>query len=393
MNFTEKSWTNTDSEIKNILKTRLESGNDDSFYVFNVDELAKKVEFWTEKFPRVKPFYAVKANHSDIVIQTMAKLGKGFDCASKNEVRRILELGVSPDKIIYANPAKQMSHLKFAQQQKVYKMTFDNVDELIKIKSIFPDAKVVLRIRFDAKKATLNFGEKFGADPVGEAPELIRQCKELSLNIIGVSFHAGNELQDHQVFADAIRTIKKLFNFAATIGLKLNFVDIGGGFLGDDMEQVEACAKFINKTIAECFPDPSIEVISEPGLYFMQTAMKLLCCVNSRRIQRDEDGKILRINYFLNNGVFGSFLRNYLYNIQLRPRVFLTPTQRDDSVQHDSIMWGPTCDSTDKIFQLKFPEMQVGDWMIFDTNVGAYGLSRSTEFNGFSRVEIITLDK
>lgn len=391
MSFIEESWANTDPIIHEILTSRLESGDDDSFYVFNVLNVVKKLEFWTEKFPRVKPFYAVKANHSDEVISTMAKLGTGFDCASKNEVRRILELGVHPDKIIYANPSKQVSHLKFARAKGVTKMTFDNIDELIKIKAIFPDAKVVMRIRYDAEKTTLSFGEKFGCDPELEAPELIKKCKEMELNLIGMSFHAGNELEDHQVFYKAINAIKKLFNFAATIGMKLNFVDIGGGFDGRDMKQVEECAKFINSAVEECFPDPSIEVISEPGLFFMQTAMKLLCCINSRRIQRDDKGNVVRINYFVNNGVFGSFLRNYLYGIQLVPRVFLESVPTSGASHYESILWGQTCDSTDKMFQLTMPEMQVGDWMIFDENVGAYSRSRGTEFNGFDRAEMVLL--
>lgn len=391
MSFIQQSWANTDSIIREILQTRLTSGDDDSFYIFNVLDVVKKLEFWTEKFPRVKPFYAMKANHSDEVISTMAKLGTGFDCASKNEIRRILELGVHPDKIIYANPSKQVSHLKFARAKNVTKMTFDNIDELIKIKAIFPEARVVMRIRYDAEKTTLSFGEKFGCDPELEAPELIRKCKDLKLDLIGMSFHAGNELQDHQVFYKAIKAIKKLFDFAATVGMKFNFFDIGGGFDGRDMKQVEECARFINSAIEEFFPDQSIEVIAEPGLFFMQTAFKLLCCVNSRRVQKDDKGRVARINYFVNNGVFGSFLRNYLYGIQLVPRVFLEVTPSKNAPHYESILWGQTCDSTDKMFQLTLPEMQVGDWMIFDENVGAYSRSRGTEFNGFDRAEMVVL--
>lgn len=392
MNLVQQSWQNSDTKIQEILSSRLNSGNDDSFYVFNVKDVERKLQFWTEKFPRVKPFFAMKSNHSDIAIQTMARLGTGFDCASRTEIRRILELGVDSEKIIYANPAKQFSFIKYVRENRVHKMTFDNIDELIKIKSIFPSAQLVMRIRFDAEKAVMSFGEKFGCDPKLEAPDLIKSCKEMGLNLIGISFHAGNELQDHKVFRDAIRTIKKLFGFAETIGFKLNFVDIGGGFLGDDMVQVEHCAKFINAAIDECFPDSSsVDIIAEPGLFFMQTSMKLLCNVHSKRVQRDADGKIVLINYFLNNGVFSSFLRNFLFNIQLIPRLFQTSASNQSSVKHETIFWGPTCDSSDKIFQLSYQELQVGDWIIFDDNVGAYGLTRCTEFNGFEKPEVVPL--
>lgn len=172
MGFTGKSWLNADLKIRKILEKRLAAGNDDSFYVFNVKDVDAKFEFWSEKFPRVKPFYAMKANHCDFAIETLAKLGTGFDCASRNEIERVLALGVSSDRIIYANPSKPPSHLRFAKQKGVDKMTFDNADELMKIKDIFPDAKLVLRIKFDAKTAFLLVGEKFGCDPGDEAERI-----------------------------------------------------------------------------------------------------------------------------------------------------------------------------------------------------------------------------
>lgn len=384
-------WENTDSKIDEIISTRLKAGVDDSFHVFNVEDVITKLDFWKENFPRVKPFYAMKANHSEIAIKTMAKLGTGFDCASMNEIKRVLDLGVHPDRIIYANPAKQNSHLKFAKMHQVNKMTFDNIDELHKIKSNFSDAKIVLRIRFDAKKVFLSLGEKFGCDPELEAPELIRKCKELNLDLIGISFHAGNDVQDADVFDGAIKTIKKLFIFAAQIGFKLNLVDIGGGFSGFDMEQVKLCAKFINKAIDDCFPDPKVEIISEPGSFFMYSSMKLLCNVHSKRVDRDKSGKIKLINYFISDGLFTSFLGHFIFKIDITARVFRSSNLSNNFERHSSIFWGQTCDSTDKVFETILTELQIGDWLIFDDDHGAYGFCRATEFNGFMKPEIVPL--
>lgn len=74
MDIIEKSWRNTDTEIPEILFKRLGSGNDDSFFVFNAENVKQKVNFWNEPFPRVNPFYAMKTNHSDVAIRTMANL-------------------------------------------------------------------------------------------------------------------------------------------------------------------------------------------------------------------------------------------------------------------------------------------------------------------------------
>lgn len=84
---------------------------------------------------------AVKCNDSPIVIQTLAALGTGFDCASKGEISKVMSFGVAPDSIIYANPTKPISHLEFAAQMNVRVMTVDSDFEIYKIHKHFPDAK------------------------------------------------------------------------------------------------------------------------------------------------------------------------------------------------------------------------------------------------------------
>lgn len=394
MDFIEKSWENTDSEIRDILVKRLDSGNDNSFFVFNVENVKQKLNFWNEHFPRVKPFFAMKANHSDVAIRTMAQLGTGFDCASKNEMERILNIGVHPDRIIYANPAKQLSFIRFAQAKCVAKMTFDNDDELIKISSVYPTAKLVLRIRFDAIEAFVKFGAKFGCDPNREACELIKLCKEMKMNLIGISFHAGTCLEEPEVFKNAIHAIKKLFDYAVSIDMKLYLIDCGGGFSGTDMELVKKCANYLNEAIDECFPDPSFEIISEPGQFFMMSSMKLVCQAHSRKLQRNKSRNITAINYYLNEGLFSSFLGAVIYKERrnYHCRFFHgNLTKQNSALEHHSVFWGQTCDSTDRIFEQKLPELQVGDWVILEIYMGAYGFCRASEFNGFSKPDIIPI--
>lgn len=84
---------------------------------------------------------AVKCNDSPIVIQTLANLGTGFDCASKGEIAKVMNYGVAPQSIIYANPTKPISHLKFASEMNVSVMTVDSDFELHKIKVYYPNAR------------------------------------------------------------------------------------------------------------------------------------------------------------------------------------------------------------------------------------------------------------
>ena len=104
---------------------------------------------------------------------------------TQGEMKAILDLGVSPDRIIYANPCKQTSHLKFAARHKVHLMTFDNELELQKVKVHFPLASLVLRIRADDPSALCQLGVKFGTS-VEEGKRLLGVAKRLGLSVVGV---------------------------------------------------------------------------------------------------------------------------------------------------------------------------------------------------------------
>jgi ornithine decarboxylase len=178
--------------IRREIEARQLQHNDNPFYVLNLEDVRIKLRKWREKIPRVTPFYAVKCNDNAEVLKALAEGGSGFDCASKSEIAKILSLGVVPERIIYANTVKQVSHLRFAAKVNVERVTFDTIEELEKIREHHPKAKVVLRIRFDSEDALLSLGTKFGCDLCTEAPLLIASCKEMQMNLIGVSFHVGS---------------------------------------------------------------------------------------------------------------------------------------------------------------------------------------------------------
>jgi diaminopimelate decarboxylase len=100
-------------------------GLQDPFYVLDLGLLIELYQGWVQSIPRVKPFYAVKCSPDPALLSTLAALGAGFDCASKAEISQVLALGVSPEKIIFANPCKMHSHIKYAASVGVNIMTFD----------------------------------------------------------------------------------------------------------------------------------------------------------------------------------------------------------------------------------------------------------------------------
>lgn len=112
--------------------------NDEPFLVVNLTTLVAKYHQWRRELPRVKPYYAVKCNDDAVLLRTLAELGTGFDCASKNEINKVLtELQLTtPENIVYANPCKTRGFIVHADKMGVNQMTFDNEEELHKVKAL-----------------------------------------------------------------------------------------------------------------------------------------------------------------------------------------------------------------------------------------------------------------
>lgn len=156
----------------------------------------------------------------------MSSLGLGFDCASQPEISAVLSLPnqPSPSRIIYANPCKAASFVRNAAKNGVDYMTFDNGDELAKIKKHHPRAKMVLRILTDDSSSLCRLGLKFGA-PLSEVRGLLKKAQELGINVVGVSFHCGSGCKDPSLFGDAIRRARWAFDVGAEEGY--NFTLLG----------------------------------------------------------------------------------------------------------------------------------------------------------------------
>jgi ornithine decarboxylase len=373
---------------KQVIKYKNKIQDDDSFFLFNIDDIIWKYNNWMAKLPKVKPHYAVKCNDNEMVLKILEMLGTGFDCASKGEIQKVKALGTHSDRIIYANPTKQISHIKFAKKFGVERMTFDGPEELYKIKDAYPDAKVVLRIRYDSRSVISCLGEKFGCDPITEAPTLINLCKELNLNLIGISFHVGSYSKDFEVYGKAIKAVRELFDYAATVGYDLHLVDIGGGFCGDDPEILDLYADHINQAIDKYFSDPNYEIISEPGRYFVSSAFTCVIGIHSKRIKYAADGTIEHINYYMNDGIYQTFLGYHLDGIIKYPNI-LENVNNKSGKTYKCTLWGNTCDSIDKIIEdIELPELNIGDHFYFPS-VGDYSICISSTFNGFSAKNIV----
>ncbi|XP_060681281.1 antizyme inhibitor 2-like [Hemiscyllium ocellatum] len=377
--------------IDQKIKEQMLTENTDAFSVADLGDLVHQHLRWQKALPRVKPFYAVKCNNSKPVAQILAQMGLGFDCASKNEIATILDIGVRAERIIYANPCKEVSHIKYAMSRGVQMMTFDNKDELLKVAMIHPTAKMVLRIAVNDFTSLLPLSEKFGA-PITECRQLMEYAKTLNLDIIGVSFHVGSGCIDPKIFAQAVADARVVFDIGIHLGFQMYLLDIGGGFPGTTEDKVtfEEIAAEINPALDIYFPDKTeVQIIAEPGRYYVTSSFTLVVNIIARKIVEksqpnfndEEAGNEKTMMYYLNDGLYGSFCTFEKYRALLKPIVYKKHSL--DQKLYNTSIWGPTCDAWDHISSAwMLPELEIGDWLLFKDN-GAYTISISTMFNGF----------
>lgn len=356
----------------------------DPFFIVNLDEIINKLEQWKTNLPKVKPFYAIKCNPDMKIIKLLGDHDVNFDCASKEEIKKIMSLGFDTSRIIYANPCKSPEFIKFAKNNNIKYMTFDSEEELKKIKINHPESDLIIRIKVDDHGSVCKFSSKFGCSKE-HAIELLKISNELNLNVVGVSFHVGSNCKSLGYFENAIKESSEIFKLAYKLyNIKMNILDIGGGFPGtdnfDNAPTFEKLAVEINDALDKYFSDiDSLQIIAEPGRYFATSSHILL--VNIIGIKFDPD--LEEIKYTINDGVYGSF--NCIIYDHVEPNINIVKKTKNNLPQrlYKTTIFGPTCDSMDTITKTAImPKLNIGDWCYVE-NFGAYTKAASSNFNGF----------
>ena len=412
-------------DVEELMRNMASASEDQqAFFVVDLTTVLSKLTSWKNLMPRVKPFYAVKCNNDAAICRLLALAGCGFDCASQAEIEQVLEMGVPADQIIYANPCKQASMLRFARDSKVRLMTADNVDELHKIHRFFPEARVVIRIAVDDSKSVCRFNSKFGAPP-REWDALLATAKEVGVEIAGFSFHVGSGCGDLQPFADAVASARDAFTLARSYGFAPTLLDVGGGYPGHDAGSLrfEDVARTVSGALDEHFPEGcGVDIIAEPGRYMCSASHSYAVAVIARRAlsaaQLADAGEIEsfgarpgkeaeagaepqfsgahggsgehgeaaasrqpEVALYINDGVYGSFNCVVFDHAVVVPRA-LNPAGEGRRGRVATKLFGPTCDSIDVVMGCaELPELAVGDWLWF-RDMGAYTRCAASRFNG-----------
>ena len=360
-------------------------------FVIDHDQLRANLAEFNRWLPRVQPYFAVKANPNPEIIRTLYQAGASFDVASLPEFllvhENIKDLSAKErqdfiwDKIIYSHPIKANETLQALDQYKPL-VTYDNYEEILKVKKHAPNVGMLLRLRVPNTGAMVELSSKFGAEP-GEAVDLIEAAEKAGITVEGLSFHVGSQTTNFQNFVQALTMAAEIFKEARLRGFhKMNQLDIGGGFPAPydaNVKPLHELAKILNTEIARLFPE-DVAILAEPGRYLVATA----CTSVSEVIGKaHRDG---RQCYYINDGVY------HTYSGQLFDHCHYPVRPFKDGPTELCAVFGPTCDALDTItLAEELPELFLGD-LVYSENIGAYSHASSTSFNGFPPAKVIHLN-
>ncbi|MGA2802508.1 MAG: type III PLP-dependent enzyme [Verrucomicrobiota bacterium] len=362
-------------------------------FVVDHDELRRNYAMFKKYLPRVQAYYAVKANPDPAIVKTLFDAGASFDVASMPEFHIVHEyIKDMPDKqrqawiwdkIIYANPIKANETL---QELNPYKplVTYDNHEEIRKIKKYAPQAGLALRLKVPNTGAMVELSSKFGAAP-GEAVDLILAADKVGLTVEGISFHVGSQTTNFKNYVAAINLAANIFKEAKDRGYtKMNLLDIGGGFPAPYDETVKPfreLASIINREINRLFPK-NIQILAEPGRFLVATAATAISKIIGKAVR---EGKLC---YYVNDGVYHTFSGVIFDHCHYHLKSFKRGPTQICSV------FGPTCDALDVVSMAEnLPgDLQLGD-LLYSEQIGAYSHASSTYFNGFPPAKVIHINQ
>lgn len=332
--------------------------------------------------PNVTLHYALKPLPHSVMIKTLNSLGASFDLASNGEIDLVRNCGIAANKCIHTHPIKKDSDIDYALGYGCNIFVYDNLVELQKFKKYSEKVKLLLRVSFPNPECKVDLSKKFGCLTDNVLP-LLRQAKQMNIELYGLSFHVGSQVPNSKRHVEAITACTDLIKQAKAEGIDLQVLDIGGGFPVDydnakPTDIVDFC-KPIVEALKEVPKD--MKILAEPGRFLSAPVMTSVCSVTGKS---ERFGKNW---YYLDDGIYCSY-SGQLFDHVIYPK----SAPYNQGSLTSCVLAGPTCDSIDVIAQdILMPELEVDD-LIVGKMMGAYTIATATEFNFIKKTDILVID-
>jgi ornithine decarboxylase len=342
--------------------------------------------FFQKNFPG-EILYAVKTNPHPVVIKTLIESGiNQFDVASVEEIKQVRKFSSSA-KCSFMHTIKSPESIKRAYFEFGIKtFSLDTKEELIKIINNTDNAKdleLFVRIAVSNEHAEIDLSKKFGALN-SEALGLLRLAKQYAKKV-GLSFHVGSQCMHPISYAKGITEIGNIIKKTKIIP---DYINVGGGFpsIYPDLVPDNLIAYFneIKKSLENLKIENMPKIICEPGRALVAESGSTIVRVNLRKKQ----------NLYINDGTYGTLFDAGTPNIVYPSKMIKENSSKIISKKMTAFsFFGPTCDSMD---YMKGPfvlpnNIRENDYIELG-QLGAYGLTFRTHFNGFYSDEVYEVE-
>jgi len=363
------------------------------YYDLNVlDQTLMACKAASEKF-EFHVHYALKANFNEQVLKAIQKSGFGADCVSGNEVKKAIEIGFDPGKVVFAGVGKSDREINEALSINIYCFNVESVQELGVINELAlkqgKQARVAIRINPNVDAHTHQYittgleENKFGVNQ-WELPACVQELKRCSnLELIGIHFHVGSQITNLDVFKSLCLKVNELNTWFLERGFDLKVLNVGGGLgvdyhhpdeksINDFMSFFEIYDKFLERR-------PGQEVHFELG-----RALVAQCGSLISKILYVKNG--LKKNFLVLDAGMTELMRPALYQAYHKIEN-ISADSANSIVSYDVV--GPICESTDCFGkEVELPESKRGDLIAIRT-AGAYGEVMASGYNLRERVKSV----
>ena len=350
-------------------------------YCYSYSQLKKNIQTFKKNFKSISPLicFAVKSNTNVNLIREIGNFGLGADVVSMGELMIALKAGINPKKIVFSGVGKTSSEISYAIDSKILLINAESKSEIKEIERIaeLKNTKVNIGIRLnpntDAKTLTqISTGKKENKFGVSEKFffEILNYCKKSNyLNLKCLSVHIGSQILDHKPYQKMLKVINKIL---IKSNYYFEYIDLGGG-MGIPYSSKDKLLNYkkYNFAIKRFLKNHRSKIIFEPGRSIIGNSGYLF----SKVIYIKEGDKK---NFVILDVAMNDLMRPALYGAEHK---ILTLKKLNQKFNKTYEFVGPICESTDKFVSLKnFQKLREKDYIII-CDVGAYGMSLSSNYN------------
>jgi len=335
--------------------------------------------------------YAVKANSNIAILNTLARLGSGFDIVSIGELERVLTAKGDPKKVVFSGVGKRVDEIKRALEVGIRCFNIEVKGELDRINQIAGElgvkAPVSFRVNPDVDAKThpyISTGlkeNKFGIDIESAIEEYQRAAKMDNIQIVGIDCHIGSQLTETRPFLDALDRVLKIIETLKSEGIVLQHLDLGGGLgICYDQEKPPEPAEYV-AAILQRLGDNDLEILLEPGRAIAGNAGVLVTKVEYLKPTEHK-------NFAIVDAAMNDLVRPSLYSSWQA----IIPVQLGSSVEE--LEWdivGPVCETGDFLGKERSLSLTQGDLLAVRSS-GAYGFTMSSNYNSRPKVAEVMVD-